>query len=143
MNHILKNSVFEQNNIVAAKGTFSFKNAEHRTFIISDNYRIRLSIISPHSATLQLVNDQNEPVDFPGGFRIRDTLYNDDLVQVTQYNDGLVQGGFYVVSWMSNYEISVNNNIIAKIYNQRQFAIFKTKENAVGEYIADELAVQI
>ncbi len=112
-------------------GTFFFKKPEARTFVISNNYRIRLTKISPLSASLQLVDEHNEIMNFPAGFHVRDTLYNEDLLQVA---------GMYVVSWMSNYTISVNDVVMAKIYNQRQFAIFKAKENVVGEYDAEELA---
>lgn len=60
------------------------------------------------------MNEQKQIVPFPDGFRIHDTLYNEDVQRV---------GNVYVILWNAGYIISVKGVPCARIFNQRQVVI--------------------
>jgi hypothetical protein len=122
------------NNIVSARGSFSFRRGRNtRIFRITDEFRIKLTQIGAQIATLELVNPEHEVIQYPIGFRIHDDLYNEDVQ---------IANGVYSITWSASYTVSINNIPRAKLFHQRQIAVFKAGEGADGADVVDEPAVE-
>ena len=102
-------------------------------YVLTDDFRIMLTQISTQAATVQLVNQQGKVTEFPQGFRIRDTLYNEDVPMIA---------GRYVIIWNASYEIFVNDTPCARIINERQVTVFKVGEGEDNQVIAVEPAIE-
>ena len=120
-------------NSMAARGTFSFNRGNTKTYIIADDFRIKLTQIGAQLATLELMNEHGDVIAYPPGFRIQDTLYNEDV---------RMAGGIYVIIWNASYLVLVDNIPRARIFNQRQVAVFKAHEGVDGAIVADEPAAE-
>ncbi|KAJ3382832.1 hypothetical protein HDU92_004537 [Lobulomyces angularis] len=94
---------------------------------------IKLSQIGTQLATLEIVNEQSEVIQYPHGFRIHDDLYNEDVQMAN---------GVCVIISNASYKVSVNNVPRARLFNQRQVAVFKARVNPDGVVIADEPATE-
>lgn len=110
---------------MSAKGSFSFRNDRVSQTKIDDNIFLRVERIGQAVARVYFVNDGNAEVEIPPGFRVIDHTNNVDLEAVHGRQE-------FFLGWTDNYSLLVNNGLVVKLINQRQWAIQGAADRAVN-----------
>ena len=97
------------------KGVFSFKNDKMCQTRIGADIRLRVERLTPAIARIYFVNEAEEEIPVPQGFSVKDATNN---VPVNPF------GNSYFLAWSDNYELSLNNESVINIVNQRQWSIY-------------------
>ena len=101
------------------KGSFSYKNNNINVVEITNNSFLRIERLNQNVARIYFVDQNENQIIIPNNTICKDIIANENINQF-QNN--------FIISWVSNYEITINDMIILILENQKQQSI-KTNNN--------------
>ncbi|CAG8471798.1 1207_t:CDS:2 [Dentiscutata erythropus] len=95
-------------------GTFSYIDGKTYIITIDNNTKMRISSLNVEIARVYFVNNNNAQVPVPTGMVMHDDVNNYNLRHFR---------GEYHISWINSYTLFWHNNVVVRLYNQKQQAV--------------------
>ena len=99
------------------RALFSFHNDNVLQIRIQDGINLRVDRLNMAVACVHFVDDEYAEVPIPKGFKILDNSNRNIPVHPPFGNPRFFLG------WGDNYSLFLNNTLLAKLHNQRQWAV--------------------
>ncbi|KAF0454158.1 hypothetical protein F8M41_001667 [Gigaspora margarita] len=94
--------------------TFSYINGKTYIITLDNNTKMRISSLNTDVARVYFVNNNNVQVQVPNGMVMHDDDNNHNIRHFR---------GEYHISWIHSYTLLWNNNVVVRLYNQKQQAV--------------------
>ena len=102
---------------MSGKGSFSFRNDRILQTRVQDGINLRMERLGMAVARVYFVDEGSAEIEVPEGFTIIDHSNGD--IQVEKFA-GRQE---YFLGWTDNYSLLLNDVLVVKLINQRQWAI--------------------